>query len=107
MRSSIVAFTALNLGIHLGVGVVFKYEVLIELGVAAYTTPWVRFVPYIMGSITAVNLHESLKAAKVSTRHTFICTFSLSREFFSLVSTVARVALVLGIVHLFPASFSF
>jgi hypothetical protein len=96
MRSSIVAFTVLNLGIHLNAGVVFQSEVLHKLTVAIYTAPWVRIVPYIMGTITAVNIYEGLKTKKVSDQHEF-CLF-IKRILFP-GFTLAHVAFVLGSVR--------
>jgi hypothetical protein len=66
MRSTIIAFTVLNLGIHLNAGVVFQFDAMYGLLVLIYQAPWLRIVPYIMGTFTAVNLYENLKTTKVS-----------------------------------------
>jgi hypothetical protein len=66
MNSAFVAFIALNVAIHLNAGFSFELEMGYNTPVALYSAPWVRIGPYIMGTLTAIFLHETLKTAKVS-----------------------------------------
>jgi hypothetical protein len=84
MSSAIAGFTVLNLGIHLNVGIISGQDVVSGFQIALYTGPWVRITPYIMGILTAINLHESLNTPKVSDWFEFLLfnkkTFSRNRN---------------------------
>lgn len=63
---SLILVTLFSLVLHIYYDFSLTLDVIVDLMSMLYTKPWVRIAPYLMGTLTAIYLHNNAGKTEIS-----------------------------------------